>query len=101
MTPDPDRIQADLVALLREQVREFDLEPGDIGPQTLLVQELGFNSIDIMHLLASVDMHYERHLPYDELILAEGRYVSDIRVSDLVDFIRRNYDRQAPGPIVL
>ena len=51
-----------------------------------------------MHLLASVDMRFERHLPYDKIILKNGEYVTDLSFGEIVSFVNDNFDSDPSGP---
>ena len=61
---------------------------GSIGVETRLVGDLCFESIDVVQLAVSLEEHFQRpELPFQKLLMVDGRYVDDLRVSDLVDFL--------------
>ena len=62
---------------------------GPIGPHTCLVADLACCSIDIVQLAIALEEHFgKRNLPFQQLVTtAEGNYVDDIKVSELVDFL--------------
>ena len=78
--------------MLREMTKGWDLEAEGFGPETQLVSDLGFSSVDIIHLMASMEMRFNCKLPYDEIITRDGHYVDDLSLSELTDFVGRNFD---------
>lgn len=91
-------IREEIKEILEEMIEMYDLPSVDITDSLLLIETLGFSSVDIMHLLSSVDMRFERHLPYDKLMLNNGEYVSDLTFGEIVDFVHNNYDFASSGP---
>lgn len=89
--PGREAILRDLVKMLEDVTSDWELEfSGSIGPETRLVADLAFESIDAVQLIIAVEEHYQRRdLPFEELFIADGRYVDEIRVSDVVDFLHR------------
>ena len=87
-----DRIQKDLVAILADMTADWDLGlSGPIGPDTKLIADLGFESIDVVQLVVAIEEQFhQRGLPFEEFFMVGGRYVDEIRVSDCVDFLHRN-----------
>ncbi|NIR27879.1 MAG: acyl carrier protein [Gammaproteobacteria bacterium] len=92
MKPAISDIEAGLVELLREMTAEWDLDLDEIGPHTLLSKDLCFTSIDALNLMASIDMKYSRRLNYESLILADGKYVEDLSVTDIARFVHNHFD---------
>ena len=71
-------IRSEIKEVLKEMITMYELPIVEITDDLFLIETLGFSSVDIMHLLASVDMRFERHLPYDKIILKNGEYVTDL-----------------------
>jgi len=68
---------------------------GGLGPETRLMADLGFESIDVVHLIIAIEEHYKREdLEFEKLLMREGRYVDDLTVRELADFLG---PRVAPG----
>ena len=84
--------------ILNEMVEMYDLPATEITDELLLIKTLGFSSVDIMHMLASVDMRFERHLPYDKIMLKNDEYVTDLRFGEIVSFVYENFDFGSTGP---
>lgn len=86
-----ERILAGMISILRDMTSDWDLDfSGDIGIGTKLVEDLGFESIDIVQLVVAIQEHFRRRtLPFEELLMRNGMYVQDITVGDTVDFLHR------------
>lgn len=84
--------------ILEEMIEMYDLPSTEITDDLLLIETIGFSSVDIMHLLASVDMRFERHLPYDKIMLKNGEYVTDLSFGEIVSFVHDNFDSASSGP---
>ncbi len=87
-----ETILDDLITILEEMSSGWEMRfEGSIGPGTLLGEDLGFKSVDLVRLVATIQKHYDRHdLPFKELLLPGDRPVKDLGVSDLVDFLHRH-----------
>ncbi len=85
---DQESIMADVLGLLRQLARDWEYS-GEISPETFLFADLGFESIDAVVLASHVQEHYQRQLPFPELLAELGRReVKDISIAELVEFIR-------------
>jgi acyl carrier protein len=61
---------------------------GEIRLDTLLVSDLGFESLDIVVLGETIQKHYARNLPFTQFYAELGqREARDIRVGEFVEFI--------------
>lgn len=98
MRPTDEQIQADIKEILGQMISTWGLDDEAIEGGTNLVADLGLSSVDLIHLMASVEMRFHRKLPYDEIIMKDGQYANDISVDELVAFVSRNIDRPARGP---
>ena len=86
-----EAILQDVVQILADMTKDWDLEySGSIGPDTRLVGDLAFESIDVVQFVVAIEEHYKRRdLPFEQLLMQDGRYVSEIRVREAVDFLHR------------
>jgi acyl carrier protein len=80
----------EILAILEELTADWDMGfDGPMGPETRLVADLAFESIDVVQLIIAIEEHFQRrNLPFQKLLLApDGGYVDDLRVAELVDFV--------------
>lgn len=85
----PDDLLREVVVILQDLTSDWDTGfSGSIGPETRLIGELGFESIDVVHLIVTLEERFQRQdLPFESLLMRGGRYVSDLRVGDLASFL--------------
>jgi acyl carrier protein len=86
----------DLVTLIGDMTDDWETGfTGGLGPETRLMADLGFESIDVVHLIIAIEEHYKREdLEFEKLLMHEGRYVDDLTVRELADFLG---SRLTPG----
>jgi acyl carrier protein len=78
-----------LVGILEHMTSDWDLdEDSPISPQTLLVADLGFESLDVVEFAMQVRDAVQRpDLPFEELLVVDGHYVEDLSVSQVANFV--------------
>jgi acyl carrier protein len=89
-------IQGSVIEILEEMTRDWDTGfSGKIGPETHLMKDLTFESIDIVMLIVAIEERFGRKgLPFDTLLMVGGGYVDDLKVSDITGFLARTLDAQ-------
>ena len=89
---DSGQILTNLVEILEEITQDWDTElSGKIGADTSLMNDLTFESIDVVMLIVAIEERFKKTgLPFDELLMIDGRYVDDLRVSGLVSFLDKH-----------
>jgi|SRR4051794_20891014 acyl carrier protein len=80
--------QHDVATMVVEMVNwEIDLDHS-VGGATRLVGDLGFQSLDIVMLILAIEGRYQRQdLPFDEVLMVDGEYVTDLTVAEVADFL--------------
>ncbi|HXH28100.1 MAG TPA: phosphopantetheine-binding protein [Candidatus Polarisedimenticolia bacterium] len=96
---DRQTITDDVLAILNDMTGDWDTGfSGAIGPDTRLVADLAFESIDVVQLIVALEERYQRRdLPFEQLLMADGRYVDEIRVREAVDFLHRHLNPDGAG----
>jgi acyl carrier protein len=86
---DRDGVRTDIGRILEDMLSDWDGFEGEIRPETLLVKDLGCSSVEIVELVVTIEDHFDApNLPFQELLmLPDGRYVEDLRVAELADFV--------------
>ncbi len=87
--PGKEEIEAGLIAILENMTSEWDMEfSGAIGGGTCLMGDLEFESIDVVQFIVAIEERFKRrNMPFEELLMEEGRYVDEIKVGDAVEFL--------------
>ena len=83
-------IQADLIDMLKDLTSDWDTGfSGEITGETQLMGDLAFESVDVVHLIVAIQERYGKpNIPFEKLIMENGRYVSDLQVSRIADFLK-------------
>ena len=82
------KIEATIIDLLKDMTQDWDLDLNEkISPETKIVEDLSFASVDIIHLIVSIEEHYKQKLGFQELVMRNGRYIDDITVNEFVEFV--------------
>jgi acyl carrier protein len=70
---------------------DWDMEfTGPIGPDTKLIADLAFESIDVVQLIVQLETNFQRKdLPFEKLLMTDGRYRDDLAVREVVGFLHR------------
>jgi acyl carrier protein len=92
-------IEGIVLQVLKDLTADWDSDyAGDVGPDTLLIQDLDFESIDVVELVVSLEGRFERRdLPFEKLLMQDGRYVEDLTVRQVVDFLQSELSKPRPG----
>ncbi len=77
-----------LAEIVEDLVQDWglDLDEG-ITEKTLLVNELEFASVDIIQLCVAIEQHYEQKIGFQDLLMKNGSYISDLSIAQLTDFV--------------
>jgi acyl carrier protein len=95
MTTARDEIQTYLTTLLQELARDAAYTL-DVDADTGLFSDLGFESLDAVVLGTAIQEHYERTMPFAELLAEVGqRKVRDLTVGELVRFVETHLSTAA------
>jgi acyl carrier protein len=93
-----DTVEREIIGLLQDMTVDWDNEfSGSIDGETRLVADLGFTSIDVVQLAVAIEELFEQQrLPFQVLLMtSDGRYVEDVSVAELTDFVTRQLNREA------
>lgn len=81
--------ERDVIELLRDMTSDWDTGfGGELSGSTSLIADLGFESIDVVHLVTALEQHYDRSdLPFEKLLMKEGHYVDDLTIAQIAQFL--------------
>ncbi len=85
-------IEPRVISVLNDVTMDWDLElPEGIGSSTRLMEDLGFESIDVVQLVVSLEQEFDRKsLPFEQLFMQEGDYVPELTVDQVTGFLEQN-----------
>jgi acyl carrier protein len=89
MSASSDQLVGQLSELLKDFTQDWDNEfEGEMTRETRLLADLGFESIDIIQLVVAIEqMVRKSKLPFNELLMRDGRYVDDLSIGQIADFV--------------
>jgi len=90
--PTREEIQDYMLATLQELCRDWDYSR-PVGPGSLLFTELGLESLDAVVLGTIIQEHFQKPLPFAELLAEIGREQRDLSIMELVDFVDQHLNR--------
>jgi acyl carrier protein len=92
-------IQEVVLQILKDLTADWDTDyAGEMGPDTLLISDLDFESIDVVELVVSLEGRFgRRDLPFEKLLMHDGRYVDDLTVRQVVDFLEAELANPSRG----
>jgi acyl carrier protein len=84
-----DAVVPQLIKLLEDFTQDWDHEmEGSMNRETKLLGDLGFESIDIIQLVVAIEEDIsKKKVPFDKLLMQHGRYVDDLSIGQISDFI--------------
>ena len=88
-TASKDSILKRFIHILEDMTSDWDCEfDGGIGPDTHIISDLEFESIDIVQLVVQIEETFQRKdLPFEILLMNDGRYRDEITVQEVVNFL--------------
>jgi acyl carrier protein len=88
--PHADAVEQTVLDVVKDMTSDWDLPLlSPLGRSTRLIADLAFESIDVVQLVVSLEeAFHKRSIPFDKLLMVEGRYVEDLSIGEVVDFLR-------------
>ncbi|MCE0505806.1 MULTISPECIES: acyl carrier protein [unclassified Roseivivax] len=82
-------LESTVTSVLETTVEDWGLEiEGGIQPETTLIEDLEFESIDVVQLCVALEQKLDRKgLPFEKLFIKDGAYVDDVAVKDVAAFL--------------
>ena len=98
MKPTPEQIAETIVTTIVNVTQDWSLS-ANVGPETRLVAELGFTSMDVIDLFAMLDMAFQVKLPFEQFVIAgaSGEYRQEMTVAELAAFVEGHSARPRGG----
>jgi acyl carrier protein len=75
-----------LLQKMGELAQDWDYaEP--VHPGSLLFTELGYQSLEAVILCTAIQEHYQKQMPFAELLAEIGEQQRDLSINELADFV--------------
>lgn len=89
-----------IVNLILEMTQDWDLDfDEEISPQEQLIADLNFSSVDFVQLFVSIEEAWGQKFGFHNLIMPNGKYVDDLSIAQLVDFVDSKFNAQTIKPV--
>ncbi len=84
-----EKIVQDVITILNDITGDWEMEFADpISQETKIISDLEFESIDVVQFVVQMENYFERKdLPFEKLLMENGRYRDDISVNEVVEFL--------------
>ncbi len=95
-SPTEQKFEQDVIAILSELTADWDDLglSGGINSETVIVGDLGFESLDVVYMVTAIEDRYARRdLPFENLLMTNGAYVADLSVRQIAQFLEQNVGR--------
>jgi len=91
-----EAIQTELIKILTDMLDEWDLDFSDpISGETALVEDLDFESIDLIQLIVAIEKRFDvKGLPFENILMEDSAYIDEIYVHQLRDFLFANLNNE-------
>jgi acyl carrier protein len=83
-----ESVERVVVHICEDLIQDWGLaldEP--IAGRTRLAEDLDFVSVDFIQLLVAIEQHYKRKFGFQDLVMVDGSYVSDLTIGEIVEFV--------------
>ncbi|HEY0385473.1 MAG TPA: hypothetical protein VGC64_05655 [Pyrinomonadaceae bacterium] len=86
---DKESIFEDVTRILTGMMQDWDISiSGPLTPDTRLIADLGFQSIDIVMMIGEIHRRYNRkNFSFERILLSRERPVDDLQISTIVGFL--------------
>ncbi len=80
-----------VLKIVQNMTRDFDTDySGGVGPETHIMSDLGFQSINVVEMIVAIEKHYHRRdFPFHDLLMNEEDY-HDFTIQDIADFLHKH-----------
>jgi acyl carrier protein len=84
-----DEVRTSLIEIIKDLASDWDTDfSGPLSGETRLMSDLAFESIDVVHLLVAIQHRFGgQDIPFERLLMVDGRYVADLTISQVAEFL--------------
>ncbi|GAA0764262.1 sulfotransferase [Ideonella azotifigens] len=99
-----ENVEQRVIGVISDLTEDWDVElEGGIGPQTTMIGDIGFASIDFIQLVVAIEGAYKTKLGFQDLLMKNGAYVEDLSVAQIAEFVAGRLNGSlpvaAPAPV--
>lgn len=76
-----------IIGIVADMVTDWGHDGRELTAETRLVADLGFVSVDIIHLIVAIEQHFARRMTFQKLLMKDNRYVDDLTIASVAEFV--------------
>ncbi len=89
MTQTREQVFSYVLHTVQGLCQDWDYED-PVGPESLLFTQLGLESLDAVVLGTAIQEHYQKQMPFAELLAEIGQQQRDLSINELADFVHQH-----------
>ena len=80
---------SEVISVVKDVIKDWDIElENEINGDTGLIEELEFESIDIVRFVVALEQHFEcRGVPFEKLFMNSGGYITELKLFEVAEFL--------------
>jgi acyl carrier protein len=82
-----DEVSQIVIGVLQATVDGWGLGVEKVTEATWLNQDLSLTSVDMLEVMAALDVKLGRRFKYERLVMRDGRIRTELQASELTDFV--------------
>jgi acyl carrier protein len=83
-----ETVESSLIEIVEDLIQDWGIDvDGGINGATQLLGDLDFASVDIIQLCVAIEENYDRKFGFQDLLMNDGSYVSDLSIAQLAKFM--------------
>jgi acyl carrier protein len=87
-----EEVSRTIIGVLGELLDSWGLSGEVITEETRLNADLCLSSVDMLEVMALIDVKFSRRFKYEELVVQDGHYRNELRVGEVADFVLARLD---------
>jgi len=92
----PASVETAVIEIVTDLVQDWGVDlNGGISGRTRLVKDLEFASVDIIQLCVAIEQRYNLKFGFQDLLMNNGRYVSDLSITEMGKFLHGRLQERA------
>lgn len=90
MPNQPSKLLPTIIEIINGMIEDLELDvDGPVDADTALITDLGFASVDFIHLIVEIETSFGQKMGFHDLIMPDGKYVDDLKIGAIVEFVAK------------
>lgn len=85
-----------VIGLVKSLIEDWGLDDVEVGRETTLRGDMGFESADFMQIFTMIHEHYRGvNFKFQELVMRDNRFVEDLTLGEIAVFVLKKLNEAA------